>query len=79
MTHNILSFFPRGLFTLLGVCLLTVIVPQYAFGEELINLKLESTRRGYDTVTAPPSGVKQDFSIPKAGIMTVIHTLEPYA
>lgn len=47
-------------------------------GVELVNLKLDSTRRGYDTVTNPPSGVKQDFSIPKPGFMTVVHTLEPF-
>jgi len=59
--------------------MLTAVAPQHVLGVELVNLKLESTKRGYDTVTAPPSLVKQDFSIPKPGIMTFIHTLEPYA
>ena len=47
-------------------------------GVELVNLKLDSTQRAYDTVANPPSGVKQDFSIPKIGFMTVVHSLEPY-
>ena len=47
-------------------------------GVELVSLKLDSTKRAYDTVTAPPSKVKQDFSIPKPGFMTIVLTLEPF-
>lgn len=48
------------------------------FGQELVDLTLESKKRGYDSVTAPLSGAKQDFAITKPGIMTVLHVLEPH-
>jgi len=79
MTRETLRFLPRDLRVLIGVGVLVVFSAHNAWGQgvELVNLKLESTRRGYDTVYSPPSGVKQDFSIPKPGFMTVVHTLEP--
>lgn len=80
MIGDMLRFLARGLRVLIGVGALAVFSVHNAWGQgvELVNLKLDSTRRGYDTVTAPPSIVKQDFSIPKPGFMTVVHTLEPF-
>ena len=71
---------PRGLRVLIGVGVLTMLTAHDACGQgtELVNLRLDSTQRSYDTVTDPPSIVKQDFSIPKPGFMTVVHTLEPF-
>jgi len=70
----------RTLRALMFISILAPLSAQPVLGQgvELVKLKLESTQRGYDTVTAPPSGVKQNFSIPKAGFMTVVHTLEPF-
>lgn len=68
----------RGVFLLIAAGLPAMLPrPAGAQGGELVNLKLDSTARAYDTVTNPPSGGKQDFSIPKPGFMTVIYTIEP--
>lgn len=78
MTRDMLRFLPRSLPHLFCLGALMAVGPHALGGERLVELKLVSTARGYDTVTAPPSSAKQDFSIPKAGFMTVIHTLEPF-
>ncbi len=78
MAADLVRLLPLGLFRFLVAGLLVAVASSQTRGEELINLKLESTQRKYDTVTAPPSGAKQDFSIPKPGFMTVVYTLEPY-
>ena len=78
MTCDLSRTLTRGSFRLLCVWMLTAVTSHSVLAEELINLKLESTQRGYDTVTAPPSGAKQNFSIPKPGFMTVIYTIEPF-
>jgi len=68
----------RGVIKLICASMLIAVATRHVRGEELVKLKLDSTRRAYDTATDPPSGVKQDFSIPKAGFMTVIYILEPF-
>lgn len=79
MCCDLLRCFPRGLFHLVCVCMLTAVFPQNALvqGGELVELKVDSKTRPYDEKN-PVQAAKQDFSLSNAGMLIMLYVGEPY-